>query len=78
MQNDLSKYYGRDDLAKKVITSCNIVQGTARDSGNTYYAIEIQFMNGFRKRIFPNEGERFAILNAFDIVSTEKQVDVTF
>ena len=75
MDHDLSTYYGRKDLAKRVIESCNIIQGTARDSGSVYYAIEIEFVNGYKKRIFPNEAERFAILNAYDFALTSNQID---
>lgn len=75
MENALAKYYQREELAQKVVKSCRIVQGTARDSGNVYYAIEIEFVNGYKKRLFPQEAERFAIVNAFELVETTKQVD---
>lgn len=78
MENALAKYYGREEYATKIVKACRVVQGTARDSGNTYYAIEIEFINGFKKRLFPNDAERFALVNAFDMVDTAKQVDAAF
>ena len=78
MENELSKYYGHDESAQKVVKACRVVQGTARDSGNTYFALELEFVNGYKKRIFPNDAERFAISNAFDLVEMQKQVDVAF
>ena len=47
MENILAKYYQREELASKVVKACRVVQGTARDSGNIYYAIEIEFVNFF-------------------------------
>lgn len=54
---DLLKYINRDDLASGVILHCNVVQGTARTSGKPYCAIELEFVNGFKKRLFLNDSE---------------------
>lgn len=78
MDNTLAKYFNKEDYATKVVKACRVVQGTARDSGNTYYALEIEFINGFTKRIFPNDAERFAVTNAFDMIDTQKTIDNNF
>ena len=74
MENQLQKYFGRTDL-KKAIASLDVIQGKAKDSGNIYYAIELKFINGYTKRFFPMDAEKFAITNAFDLVPVQEQVD---
>lgn len=74
MENQLQKYFGRDDL-KKSIASLEVIQGKAKDSGNIYYALDIKFINGFSKRLFPQDAEKFAITNAFELIPVQEQVD---
>lgn len=76
MENSLQKYLGKD--MKGVIAGLEVVQGTAKDSGNTYYAIEISFINGYKKRLFLRSDEQFAWTNAFEQLLTQKQVDAEF
>lgn len=74
MENSLAKYMGRD--LKKIIANLEVVQGTARDSGNTYYAVEITFINGYKKRLFLRSDEQFAWTNAIDQLDTTKQIEI--
>lgn len=76
MDNTLSKYINKD--LKGVIADLQVVQGTAKDSGNIYYAIEISFINGYKKRLFLRSDEQFAWTNAFDQLLTQKQVEAEF
>lgn len=76
MDNALVRYLGKE--LKGAISSLKVVQGTARDSGNTYYAIELAFINGYTKRIFLRSDEQFAWTNAFEQLETQKQVDANF
>lgn len=73
MDNTLSKYMGVE--LKAAIDSLSVVSGTARDSGNTYYAVEISFINGYKKRIFLKSDEAFAWTNAFELLKTQSIVD---
>lgn len=74
MDNNLAKFMGRKDL-KNAITSVEVVQGTAKDSGNIYYAIELKFVNGYTKRMFLRSDESFAWANAFDLIDVQRVVD---
>lgn len=74
MDNTLSNYLNKD--LKGVISNLQVVQGTAKDSGNIYYAIEISFINGYKKRLYLRSDEQFAWTNAFDQFLTEKQIDL--
>lgn len=74
MDNTLSNYLNKD--LKGVISNLQVVQGTAKDSGNIYYAIEISFINGYKKRLYLRSDEQFAWTNAFDQLLTEKQIDL--
>lgn len=76
MENQMSKYINRD--LKGAIAKIEVVQGTAKDSGNIYYAIEMSFINGYKKRIFLRSDEQFAWCNAFDQLETQQQVDAAF
>ena len=75
--NSISKYLGRNDLIK-ALAKIEVVQGTARESGNTYYAIELTFINGYKARIFLRGAESFAWCNAFDMIQTQQQIDSDF
>lgn len=74
MENSLSQYMGRD--LKKAISGLEIVQGVARNTGDPYYAVEIAFINGYKKRIFLRSDEQFAWTNAFDLLDSDKQVEL--
>lgn len=76
MDNELAKYLNQEDLFQKVVKACRVVQGTARDSGNVYYCLEIEFVNGFKKRLFPNDAEKFALASAYEYLQTSKQVSL--
>lgn len=72
----LQKYMNKD--LKDSIAKLEVVQGTAKDSGNIYYAIEISFINGYSKRIFLSGAEQFAWVNAFEQLETQIQVNKEF
>lgn len=76
MQNPLSNYLDKD--LRGIISGLTVVTGTAKESGNIYYAIELTFINGYKKRMFLKDDERFAWVNAMDQLETSKQVNVTF
>lgn len=76
MENTLSKYMGKN--LKDIITDVQVVQGTAKDSGNIYYAIEISFINGYKKRLFLKNEEQFAWTNAIDQLETQIQINKNF
>lgn len=75
-KSKLSNYMGKN--YKSAIAELNVVSGTAKDSGNVYYCIEINFVNGYSKRIFLRSEEEFAWTNAFDVVDTQKVIDTEF
>lgn len=72
--NPLSKYIGR---TFKVVDEVSVKSGTTKE-GTTYYYVELHFINGFTKRLFPNDAERFALISAFDSEQTIQQMDSTF
>lgn len=72
----MSKYLNKD--LKKVLSSMEVVQGTAKDSGNLYYAIELTFINGYKKRLFLRSDEQFAWTNAFDMLEAQSLVEAAF
>lgn len=76
MENALAKYMGQD--IKNIIGKIEIVQGTARDSGNIYYAVELSFINGYTKRLFLRSDEQFAWINAIETLTAQKQIDNVF
>ena len=73
---DLQKYLNRD--LKAAIAKVEVIQGTAKDSGNVYYAVEITFINGYSQRIFLRGAEQFAWTSAFDLLQTQQQIDNAF
>lgn len=73
MDNTLSKYINRELVNS--VESVKVISGTAKDSGNTYYAIEIKLCNGYSFRVYPREGDRFAWVNAFEYLETNSQLD---
>lgn len=77
MENQLAKYFGKSNL-KDAIAEINVVQGVAKDSGNTYYCVELSFINGYRKRMFLKNEEIFCWVNAFEQAETQKQINQTF
>lgn len=76
MENQLSKYQNKN--LYNVIESVKVIQGTAKESGNIYYAIEIALVNGYSFRVYPKEGDRFAWVNAFEYLETNTQLDKAF
>ena len=76
MENSLAKYLNKD--LRSAISGLTVVQGTAKDSGNVYYCVELSFINGYVKRIFLRNDEAFAWANAFELVQAQQQVDVRF
>ena len=76
MENSLQKYLGRE--LKDSIQSMLVVQGQAKDSGTTYYAIELTFINGYKQRVFLRGAESFAWTAAFDLITVNKQVENAF
>ena len=75
MENTLAKYMNRN--LKDSVVDLQVVQGTAKDSGNIYYCLELAFVNGYKTRIFARGGDAFALANAFDVldVSTHMVMD---
>lgn len=73
---DLSKYLNQD--LRAAISGLTVVSGTAKDTGNIYYAIELSFINGYSKRIFLRQDELFAWCNAFEQLEIQKQIDNNF
>lgn len=76
MDNPLQKYHNRD--LRGAVQGLTVVQGTAKESGNIYYCIEITFINGFKKRIFLRSDEQFAWCNAFEMLETNNSLDSEF
>lgn len=62
----MSKYLNKDLTA--AIAMLRVSQGTAKETGNLYYFVELEFINGFKKRIFLKSDEQFAWCNAFDVL----------
>lgn len=75
-QNQLAKYIGKD--LKGSVANIQVVQGTAKDSGNIYYCLEITLINGYKYRKFMRGGEDFAWLNAFEQLDAQVQVNAAF
>ena len=63
---------------KDVITSVQVYQGTSKESKKPYYAVDLKFNNGYLKRLFLNNEETFAWVNAFELLQTQKQVEAAF
>lgn len=76
MESTLSKYLGKE--LKDTIGSIQVVQGTAKDSGNIYYCLDVTLTNGYKYRKFLRGSEEFAWSNAFDQLDMQKQVDAAF
>lgn len=72
----LQKYMNKN--LKDSIDNLQVVQGTAKETGNIYYAVEITFINGYSKRIFLSGAEQFAWVNAFEQLETQIQVNKEF
>lgn len=73
-QNSLAKYINQN--LKDIISGIQVVQGTAKDSGNIYYCIELNFINGYSKRLFLRNEEQFAWVNAIETLNVTKQFDI--
>lgn len=70
MDNSLAPYMGRN--LKNSLTSLEVCQGTAKESGNIYYYVELTFLNGFKKRLYLQSAEAFAFTNAFDLIEADQ------
>lgn len=70
----MDKYFNLE--FKDAISSCQVKQGTSKE-GSPYSYIEIQFINGYSKRIFMNDEMKFAIFNSIDamIASGNKEAE---
>lgn len=71
----MDKYMNKN--YKDVIDNIQVKQGTAKDSGNTYYFLELHFINGYSARIFCLGDKQFAIQNALDLYESQ-QLDSAF
>ena len=76
MDNGLAVYMGRN--FKDSISNLEVCQGTAKDSGNIYYYVQITFINGYTKRLYLQSSEAFAFTNAFDMLQTNNDIDSNF
>lgn len=76
MDSQLQNYLNRD--LRGVIAGLTVVQGKAKETGNIYYAVEISFINGYKKRLFLRSDEEFAWINAFDQLQTQNTLDKEF
>lgn len=74
MPKTLQNYINKNNL-KDSIGSFRVVQGTAKNTGSIYYCVEIEFINGFSKRLFLNDAESFAIMNSFEQLEAEETFD---
>ena len=72
----MDKYLDKE--SKDMIDSVKLKQGVAKDSGNTYYYLDVHFINGYNTRILAFGDKQFAIQNALDQLETQKQVNSTF
>lgn len=70
MEKYLEKEY------KGAVSSLKLCQGVAKDSGNPYYYLSLTFVNGYERRLFLNDDQRFAISNAFDTIDTAKILNI--
>ena len=62
MENPLQQYIGKQ---YDIVDYVSVNQGTSKD-GAPYCYVELHFINGFTKRLYPNDAERFALISAFD------------
>ena len=76
MDNGLAAYMGRN--LKDSIANVEVCQGTAKDSGNIYYYVQITFINGYPKRLYLQSAEAFAFTNAFEMIQTNSELDSNF
>lgn len=76
MDNGLATYMGRN--LKDAISNVEVCQGTAKESGNIYYYVQITFINGYPKRLYLQSAEAFAFVNAFDMLKTKSDIDLNF
>lgn len=74
MFNDLAQYQNKE--LKNAISSVQVVSGLSKE-GNTYYCIELHFINNYTKRLFLRNDEMFAWCNAFSLLETNSQQEMT-
>lgn len=70
MENYLNKNFNN------AIKSFTVEQGVSKDSQTVYYYLILEFINGFQKRFYMNDAERFAIQNAFDVLDLSDNFNV--
>lgn len=68
----------KDQELKDVVRSIRVYEGRAKDSGNVYYALDLHLTNGYTKRLFLNNEESFAWINALELLDTDKQIQGVF
>lgn len=71
----LEKYVGRNLI--KALESMQVVRGQSKE-GNTYYCIELTFINGYKHRVFLRGAESFAWATAFDLIDINKTIQSEF
>lgn len=74
MENPLAKYIGR---TFKIVDGVSVKSGQSKE-GTPYCYVELHFINGFTKRLYPNDAERFALISAFESEQTIQQLDNAF
>lgn len=73
MPNSLAQYLNME--LKGIIASVEVFQGTAKETGSPYYAIDLKFINGYSKRLFLKQDEQFAWVNAIEQLQVSNQMD---
>ena len=72
----MEKYMNKE--YKDTIESVKVLSGQAKDSGNTYYYLNIRFINGYEARLYATGDKAFAIQNALDLFESQKTIDSAF
>ncbi len=59
----MNEYINKD--FKKALSSLVLNEGTSKE-GSKYLYLELEFTNGYKKRVFINSEAEFAVRNAYD------------
>lgn len=70
--NPLQRYISTE--LKKAVDSVQVKTGMTKE-GNTYYYISLKLINGYEKKLFVNDAERFAFISAFESLPTIRSLD---
>lgn len=62
MEDPFAAYAGQD--VSGAVASLKVISAKAKQTGNPYTCLELEFINGFKTRLFPNSGDKFAISQA--------------